>query len=61
MRGIHTRMPCILAPADFDRWLHTPHRELLRPCPEDVLKAFPVSALVNDVKNNSESCLFPLG
>jgi putative SOS response-associated peptidase YedK len=60
MRGIHTRMPVILAPADFERWLQTPDRELMRPCPDDALKAFPVSALVNNVRNNNPDCLLPL-
>jgi putative SOS response-associated peptidase YedK len=61
MMGLHTRMPVILAPADFDRWLRASDRELLRTCPTDALKAFPVSTLVNNVRNNSPECLLPLG
>jgi putative SOS response-associated peptidase YedK len=61
MRSLHTRMPVILAPTDLDRWLQSGDRELLRPCPDDALKAFPVSTLVNAVKNNSPDCLQPLG
>jgi putative SOS response-associated peptidase YedK len=36
-------------------------RELLRPCPEGVLKAFPVTTAVNNVRNNSPDFLRPLG
>jgi putative SOS response-associated peptidase YedK len=61
MRSIHTRMPVILAPADFNRWLQTADRELMRPCPDNALRAFPISVLVNNVRNNSEDCLRPLG
>jgi putative SOS response-associated peptidase YedK len=61
MHGLHTRMPVILAPSDFDRWLLEGDRELLRPCPEGVLKAFPVTTAVNNVRNNSLDCLRPLG
>jgi putative SOS response-associated peptidase YedK len=60
MRSLHTRMPVILAPGDFDRWLHNGDRELLRPCPPDALKAYSVSTLVNNVRNNSPNCLLPL-
>jgi putative SOS response-associated peptidase YedK len=61
MRGLHTRMPVILAPSDFDRWLQAPDREAMRPCPEGVLKAFPVTTAVNNVRNNNPECLRPLG
>jgi putative SOS response-associated peptidase YedK len=61
MRTLHSRMPVILAPANFDRWLQNGDRELLRPCPDDALRAFPVSQLVNNVRNNSPDCLLPLG
>jgi putative SOS response-associated peptidase YedK len=61
MRSLHTRMPAILKPSDFDRWLRDGDRELLRPCPDDVLKAYSVSTLVNNVRNNSPGCLVPTG
>jgi putative SOS response-associated peptidase YedK len=60
MRSLHTRMPVILKPSDFDRWLRDCYRELLRPCPPDVLKAYSGSTLVNNVRNNSPDCLLPL-
>jgi putative SOS response-associated peptidase YedK len=56
-----TRIPLILAPQDFDRWLHEGDRELLRPCSEGVLKAFPVTTAVNNFRNNSPDFLRPLG
>jgi putative SOS response-associated peptidase YedK len=57
MTGLHTRMPVILDSADFDRWLKGGDRELLRPCPEGVLKAFPVTTAVNNIRNNSPDFL----
>ena len=61
MHGLHTRMPVILAQADFDRWLRDGDRSLLQPCPEGVLKAFPVTTAVNNVRNNNPDCLLPMG
>jgi putative SOS response-associated peptidase YedK len=61
MRSLHTRMPVIVAPANFDRWLRDGDRELLRPCPDDALRAYPVATLVNNLRNNSPDCLLPVG
>ena len=47
---IHDRMPVILAPAGHGRWLDPAQPDaqaLLRPYPDDRLKAFPVSTRVN--------------
>jgi putative SOS response-associated peptidase YedK len=60
MRSLHTRMPVILAPADFDRWLRDGDHELLRPCPDNVLKTYSVSTLINNVRNNSPECQLPI-
>ncbi len=55
---IHNRMPAVIAPEDFDVWLDTGKvpprkaRELLRPAPEDLFEAIPVSARVNVVSND---------
>jgi putative SOS response-associated peptidase YedK len=54
---IHHRMPVILAPEDFDRWLDpaTPPKELetlMVPAPDDLLEAIPVSQSVNRVAND---------
>src|SRR5262245_13539832 len=40
---VHDRMPVILDPADFDRWLAEPAAELLRPYPAVRMRAYPVS------------------
>jgi putative SOS response-associated peptidase YedK len=56
----HEPMPVIVAPVDFDRWLRDGDRELLRPCPDEALKAYSVSTLVNNIRNNSPDCLLPL-
>ena len=66
MAPIHDRMPVILAEADFDAWLDTAGTEprqvapLLRPAPDDLLEAVPVSARVNAVRNDDEACIAPL-
>jgi putative SOS response-associated peptidase YedK len=46
---IHNRMPVIIDPADFDRWLTSqePPAELLKPYPADEMVAYPVSKAVN--------------
>jgi putative SOS response-associated peptidase YedK len=45
---IHDRMPVLLQPNDFDRWLAgTGGTELLKPAPYDYLQTWPVSRRVN--------------
>ena len=61
---IHNRMPVILDPADYDRWLDPSQPEaeaLLRPCSDDWLEAFAVSTRVNTPRNDSADLieLFP--
>jgi putative SOS response-associated peptidase YedK len=58
MAPVHNRMPVILHPGDFDRWLDReptdqPPIDLLRPFPADEMEAFEVSKDVGNVKNNS--------
>ncbi len=65
MAPIHNRMPVIIAPADFDEWLHPgPNPEmglhLLRPYPDEKMAAFPVSAHVNNPRNDDAQCIHPL-
>ena len=63
MAPVHDRMPGILHPGDFDRWLDRdsdPARapvDLLRPFPADEMEAFEVSKDVGNVKNNSPELL----
>jgi len=62
MAPIHERMPVILHPGDFNRWLDRevtgqPPIDLLRPFPADEMAAFEVSKDVGNVKNNSADLL----
>lgn len=61
---IHDRMPVILDPGDFDRWLDpgaaSDGRTLLRPFPADHLEAYPVSTLINSPRNDDPRLLDPL-
>jgi len=59
LEPIHHRMPVILAPADFDAWQDMRDETdtaaasaLLRPAPDDVTSAWPVSTQVNNVRND---------
>ena len=56
MAGIHNRMPVILRPEDYTRWLDGSSsvenlKPLLAPYPEGELEAYPVSSYVNSPKN----------
>ena len=56
---IHNRMPAILDPADYERWIGLepdPH-ELLAPFPSDLLTMWPISKRVNSPDNDDEQLL----
>jgi putative SOS response-associated peptidase YedK len=63
MVPVHDRMPVILHPGDFDRWLDRdldpsrPPIDMLRPFPANEMEAFEVSTDVGNVKNNSPELL----
>jgi len=62
---IHDRMPVILAPKDYDRWLAPgdPARlpvDLLRPFPAEEMTAWRVAAAVGNVRNNEPSLCAPV-
>jgi len=58
LRGLHERMPVILPPEAWTAWLEGDRPgELLRPAPEDLLRAWPVSTSVNTPRNNSPELL----
>ena len=63
---VHNRMPVLLHPDDFDRWLDTktyPGAEvqgLLRPFPADEMTFYPVSTHVNNPRNEDPLCIQPL-
>jgi putative SOS response-associated peptidase YedK len=61
---IHNRMPVILAPRDYERWLAPgdPAQlpiDLLRPRPADEMITWKVGAAVGNVRNNDESLCNP--
>ena len=66
MRPFHHRMPVILEPDDYGRWLDPGFRNkaalltLLRPYPSARMRVRPVSALVNSPKNDGPQCVLPL-
>ena len=65
MSPIHDRMPVIVDPGDYARWLdrETPGDavgDLLKPYPPEAMEAFPVSPKVNSPANDEESCIEPL-
>ncbi len=63
MRPIHDRMPVVLPPEVWDRWLdRAPAKaadlaDLLEPPPDDLLVSRPVSMRVNNVKNEGADLL----
>ncbi|MGA2848429.1 MAG: SOS response-associated peptidase [Terracidiphilus sp.] len=61
----HNRMPVILEPRDYDRWLDPgdparPPVDLLRPFPSEQMRAWPVSDRVGNVRNNDPALLEPV-
>lgn len=65
LEPIHDRMPAILAPKDYQRWLepgeptHLP-TDLLRPYPAEEMKAWKVGSAVGNVRNNAPELLAPI-
>ena len=54
MAGLHTRMPVILDPSDYDRWLDTSSRDvedLYEPFASDAMHAWAVGPAVGNVRN----------
>lgn len=67
LRPIHERMPVILPPEAWGRWLDPALdvpgdvASLLRPCPTEVLEAWPVGRAVNSVVHDGPELLRPAG
>jgi putative SOS response-associated peptidase YedK len=62
MEPIHNRMPVILGPRDYSRWLDPgdparPPVDLLRPFPAEKMVAWPVGDRVGNVRNNDSQLL----
>lgn len=66
MGELHDRMPVILAENDWPKWLgEEPASEqdllaLLKPCPDETLKIWPVDRMVGNVKNNGPQLVLPV-
>jgi putative SOS response-associated peptidase YedK len=62
---IHNRMPVILHPKDYAKWLDpTPQipdrlRELIKPFPAERMDAYPVSTMVNTPANDTPQLVVP--
>ena len=62
---IHTRMPVIIAPNDYERWMepgepsHLPV-DLLRPYLAEEMAAWPVNARVGNIRNNDPALVDPV-
>lgn len=65
LASIHARMPVILSPTDWDLWLDPQVddlgvlQSLLRPAPAECVRAYPISPLVNSVRNDGPELLIP--
>ncbi len=65
MLAIHDRMPVVIPPESFAIWLDTAEHDpgklarLLRPLHPDEMTAYPVSTLVNNVRNDLATCIEP--
>jgi putative SOS response-associated peptidase YedK len=60
LKAVHHRMPVILDEKDWDLWLDPAATEkellaLLRPAPDDLMEAIPVSTRINRVANDDPS------
>ena len=62
---VHHRMPVVLAPGDWGTWLDPASppaavKDLLVPAPSSWFDLYPVSTLVNNVRNDGPELLDPL-
>ncbi len=59
---IHDRMPLILRPCDYDRWLgnEPDPRDLMRSFPAEPMRMWPISTRVNKPENDDPSIIEPI-
>jgi putative SOS response-associated peptidase YedK len=59
---IHDRMPLILAPADYSRWLsdEPDPGDLMRSFPAEPMRMWPISTRVNKPENDDPSIVEPI-
>lgn len=66
LKPVHQRMPLILDSEEWDTWLNTEEisakdaRKLLKPAPDDLLEAVPVSPRVNRVSEDDPGLIEPV-
>ena len=66
MQSLHNRMPVILHPKDYAKWLDPELQKpdkfesLLIPCSGDDLACYPVSTAVNNPSNDTPACTEPV-
>ncbi len=66
IRPLHHRMAVILDPEDYDLWLSPDElppmalKPLLNSYPAEQMAYYPISTLVNNVRNDSPECIKPL-
>jgi len=66
LEPIHNRMPVIIAPESYGRWLDPENRDpesladLLVPYPPERMSAYPVSTYVNKPDNEGPECVQPV-
>ena len=65
LEPFHNRMPVIVRPADYERWMapaepsHLP-LDLLRPYPDELMSAWKVGQAVGNVKNDEPGLIAPI-
>ncbi len=65
LAAVHDRMPVVIAPSDYARWLAPEHAgpaplELLRPAADDAFALYQVSTRVNSPRHDAPDCIEPL-
>jgi putative SOS response-associated peptidase YedK len=63
LRPVHDRMPVIVAPEHYARWLDPSNADpvdLIAPFPSEAMACYPVSTRVNNVRNDESALIEPL-
>src|SRR5436309_2143371 len=64
---VHDRMPVLLAPGEYARWLDPEATDpaglmpLLGPYPAEAMTAYPLGRMVNDPRRDGPGCIEPAG
>jgi putative SOS response-associated peptidase YedK len=59
-RPYHNRMPVILGPEAWERWLHEPSPDLLVPCPDAWMQVWPVTTRMNSNRYQEPDSIEPI-